>query len=238
MILYDKVGKPHKFNIFEEDFFDYGTQAKIYRINYNDCLKVIYKYSSSSFNEEMFDILQSLSLSSLVKLGTPFYRNGKIKAYTMEYLERSIKSILDMPTQYLLENLHNLYKDILILAKNSIITNDLYYRNLIVGDSKITLIDLDGYIKMPFNDDILKQNIDCLLYTFKRLFQEELILKGFELNKGSFSGMSINKYLDYLFGYNNYKEEPAMVLERKIIGTRTPLIIGTRTPLELFNRKW
>lgn len=230
MILYDKESKPYVFNIFEEDYFDYGSQAKMYRISHGECLKVIDKYSNGCFNEVMFNDLKSLALDSLVKLGTPFYKNGKIKAYTMEYLEKSIISILDMPTEYLLDNLHDLYKDLFVLAKNLIVANDLYYRNIIVGPSKIKLIDLDGYFKKSFDGGISRQNIAYLLYAFKRLFQEELIAKGYELNNVFWNNMTRNDYLSYLFDYKEDKEEPAKVLERKMI--------GTRTPMELFDRKW
>ncbi len=235
MIFYDKEGKPYSFNISKDDYFDYGSTSKVYRINSDECLKVMDKDSVMYFKEELYDEIKSLSLDSLVKLSIPFYQDGKIKAYTMEYLEKSKKSILDMHTEYLLDNLHSLYKDILVLAKHLIVTSDLYHRNIVIGDSGIKLIDFDGYLKMSFDGDILKQNIlkqniAYLLYAFKRLFQEELIAKGFELNDVFWNNMTRNKYLNYLFDCNGYKEEPAKVLERKMI--------GTKTPMELFDRKW
>lgn len=230
MILYDKERKPHIFNIFEEDYFDYGSQAKVYRISKDECLKVLNKDPKNYFKEEVYDEIKSLSLDSLVKLGIPFYQNGRIKAYTMEYLEKSIKSILDMSTEYLLDNIHSLYKDILVLAKHLIVTSDLYHRNIVVGISQIKLIDLDGYLKMSFDGGILRQNIAYLLYAFKRLFQEELIAKGYELNNVFWNNMTRNDYLSYLFDYKEDKEEPAKVLEKEFK--------GTKTPMELFDRKW
>ena len=135
-----------------------------------------------------------------------------------------------MSTEYLLDNLHSLYKDILILANHFIVTSDLYHRNVVVGTSRIKLIDFDGYLKMSFNSGILRQNIAYLLYAFKRLFQEELIAKGYELNNVFWNNMTRNDYLSYLFDYKEDKEEPAKVLEKEFK--------GTKTPMELFDRKW
>ena len=230
MDFYDKDGKTYTFNITEDDYFDQGTQAKIYKINDKECLKVMNSYHSNYFNEELFNELKSLSLKGLVKLGVPFYIDGKIKAYTMDYLEKSTKSILDMPTEYTLDNLNSLYKDILILAKNLIMAIDLYHRNIIIGDSKMTIIDFDVYKKLSFDNNILWHNTNNLLYAFKRHYAASLKSSGIDFNTKKIGNMTVDDYLGYLFDYTGYKEEPSLVLERKLI--------GTRTPRELFDRKW
>lgn len=230
MVFYDKEGNKHTYNIEGKQPFDKGTQAKIYRISNTECLKVLNKDPQNYFNEDTYNTIRSLSLNGLVQLGIPFYLDGKIKAYTMEYLERSEVSILDMPTEYTLDNLNSLYKDMLVLTKNLILVEDLIHRNLIVGPSSVKIIDLDRYLKLSFDNDIQYANTWYLLYAFRRLFQEELISKNYHLNNNKVGDKTFNEYILYLFEYNGYKKEPAMVLERKMI--------GTRTPMELFNRKW
>ena len=230
MVFYDKDGNKHTYNIEGKQPFDKGTQAKIYRISNTECLKVLNKDPQNYFNEDTYNTIRSLSLNGLVQLGIPFYLDGKIKAYTMEYLERSEVSILDMPTEYTLDNLNSLYKDMLVLTKNLILATDLYYRNIIIGDKKMSIIDFDGYKKLTFNNDILWHNINNLLYAFRGCYKKALENIGIDTSTKMIGNMTVEDYLCYLFGYNGYKEEPAKVLERKMI--------GTRTPMELFNRKW
>lgn len=230
MVFYDKEGKQYNYDILKENYFDRGSKSKVYKINDRECLKVLNKDPMNFFNEEVYNIIQRLSLEDLVKLGIPFYIDDKIKAYTMEYFEKSSKSILDMPTEYTLDNLNSLYKAILILAKNNIETFDLYYRNVIVGDSQIKLIDFDSFI---LNRDIasaLYHNTGSLLYTFGGLYKDALLKKGIDLETKMIGDISAKKYLSYLFSYTGYKEEPVKVLQRKLV--------GTKTPMELFDRKW
>ena len=71
------------------------------------------------------------------------------------------------------------------------------------------------------------------MYTFRRLYEIELEKKGIDINNVMIGNMSISKYLSkYLFNYgsNNHMEEPAKVLERRLV--------GIKTPMELFRRKW
>ena len=230
MTFYDKEGKQYTFNISKYDYFDRGTQAKIYRINDKECLKVMNRDPDNYFDEDLYYEINSLFLEGLVKLGIPFYTDGKIKAYTMEYLEKSNTSILDMPTEYTLDNMNRLYKAMLILTKNLILAKDLYHRNIIVGSSKMTIIDFDGYKKLTFDNDILWHNINNLLYAFKGCYKEALKSAGIDIETMKIGNMTLEDYLGYLFDYDGYKENPAIVLERKMI--------GTKTPRELFDRKW
>lgn len=233
MVFYDKDGNIHTYNMNADNCFDKGLKAKVYRISDTECLKVLNCDPINYFDEEVYNEIKSLSLNGLVKLGIPFYTDGMLKDYTMEYLEKSKRSILDMSTEYTLDNINSLYKTLNVLADNSILVQDLIERNLIVGDSKITLIDLDNYKKTNFSkSDILYKNTWYLLFAFKKLYQAELIAKGYDLDDlDTFlnGDMTLNENLTYLFDYNGNKEEPSIVLKRKLV--------GTRTPMELFAKK-
>lgn len=229
MTFYDKDGKPYNFNISKDDYFDRGTQAKIYKISDTECLKVMNRDPDNYFKEDLFNEIKSLSLKGLVKLGMPFYVDGKIKQYIMEYLVKNKKSILDMPTEYTTYIFNSLYKDILVLTKNLILAKDLYYRNLILGESKATIIDFDGYKKLTFDDDLLCQNTFYLLYAFKGHYKEAFIRKGIDIYTKKISNVIIEDYLSYLFDYTAYDVDPPLLLEKKLK--------GVRTPMELFNIK-
>ncbi len=227
MVFYDKEGNKYSYNISKDSYFDRGRNAKVYKICDDECLKVLNRDPSNYFNEKVYDIIKYLSLDGLVKLGIPFYIDGKIKAYTMEYLEKTKISILDMPTEYTLDNLARLHKEMVILANNNIETFDLYYRNAIVGDSNIKLIDFDSFIINRDKDSALYHNIGSLLYVFQGLYKDALKNIGMDIENEMINNMTVKNYLSYLFGYTGYKEDPAKVLERKLV--------KTKTPRELFN---
>ena len=81
-----------------------------------------------------------------------------------------------------------------------------------------------------FDNNILWHNTNNLLYAFKRHYAASLKSSGIDFNTKKIGNMTVDDYLGYLFDYTGYKEEPSLVLERKLI--------GTRTPRELFDRKW
>ena len=128
MIFYDKNGKEYNFDISKENQIGHGRNAKIYKVSDTECIKVMNKDPDNFFREDIYEIFKTLSLPTFVKIGTPFYINGKIKAYTMEYLKRTDKSILDMPTEYTLDNLDKIYKDLVILSKYLVNAFDLYHK--------------------------------------------------------------------------------------------------------------
>lgn len=233
MIFYDKNGNIHNFDLNSDNKIGAGRNAKVYRISNDKCLKVMNKDPNNFFSEDIFEIFKTLSLPSFVKIDTPFYVDGKIKAYTMEYLEQTDKSILDMPIEYTLDNVNNIYLDLLKLSKYLINAFDLYHKNVILDDDKITVIDYDAYYKSKTEYEALSASIWNLMYTFRRLYETELEKRGIDINNVMIGNMSISKYLSrYLFNYGdaNHMEEPAKVLERRLV--------GIKTPMELFRRKW
>lgn len=233
MVFFDKDGNIHKIDLTNDNKIGAGRNAKVYRISDKECIKVMNKDPDNYFRQDIFDIFKSLSLPSFVKIDTPFYVDGKIKAYTMDYLESTDKSILDMPTEYTLDNLNRIYKDLLILSKYLITAFDLYHKNVILGDDKMTVIDYDSYYKGDTQEEALFASIWNLMYTFRRLYETALEKKGIAVDSMMIGNITISQYLaKYLFNYDyhNHREEPAKVLERKLV--------GTKTPMELFNRKW
>lgn len=233
MVFYDKDSNKYTYSIEDKKPVGEGMKAKIYKISSSECLKVLHCDPNCYFDEDTFSEIKSLSLKGLVRLGTPFYSGGKLKDYIMEYIEKSKVSILDMPIDYTIDNINALYNDLSILADNSIEVHDLFEGNLIVGSSKVTLIDLDDYVKRPSADKkmTLYSNTWFLLYAFKRLYQAELMRKGYDLCTTSKDNITINHCLSDMFDYNideiEYKTNPAVKTKRKLQGVKTPIELFT-----------
>lgn len=231
MVFFDKNGNKFNFNLSESNKIGIGTNATVYKISENECLKVVNEKSHNYLKEDILNLFKQLSLPSYVKINTPFYLNGNINAYTMEYLNKLAKCILDMPTEYLLENIDRIYKDLLVLTKHLVVACDFYHENLVLGEDKITIIDYDSYEKRDDVDEVLYINISSLIYAFIKLFENALKMKGIDIDNTIIHNMTIKDYLSkYLFSYSNYSESPAKMLERKLI--------GTFTPMDLFRSKW
>lgn len=226
MVFYDKNGNTYDFNISKDDYFDRGRNAKIYRISDNECLKVMNRDPDNYLREDIYDVINSLFLPTFVRINTPFYVNEKIKAYTMEYLKKSNISILDMPIEYTLDNLNNMYKDLSVLAKYWIDAFDLCRSNVIIGDNGMTIIDYDAYKRCESESEALFYSVWNLMYTFRKIFERALEEKGINIDKAMIDGVNIAKYLSsYLFkySYDNYMEEPSKVLKRKLVDVKTPM---------------
>lgn len=228
MELYDKEDKKYTFNL--NNLLGEGKTGYVYKISDSECLKISKGYQDYLFDSRVFDILKESYLSSVVKLGVPFYLLNEIAAYTMEYCEASKESILDMPFEYTLDNLDSLYRDIQILTKYNIITNDLYADNVVIGDNQIKIVDCDNYEFNRNNLYLLAKNVDNLLYTFYGIYKKALIKKGIDLEENMIGNMTVDNYLyEYLFYNHDENISPAFILKRKIG--------NIKRPIELFQKK-
>ena len=223
MLLY-KDGRPFTLNPDNINETFYGTKGIVYRINKDECLKVMNrKIPNNFFSEEIFNVFTSLDLTNFAHISVPFYDNSIIIAYIMEYLEQSVENILDMPIEYTLDNIAGIYSDLLKLAKHLITAFDLYHKNVILCSSKIVVIDFDSYVKLTSFEEALLNSLNNLMYTFRKLYEEALIKKNINFDEKTISGIPIKSYLDYLFNTRCFPNEPALVLKRKFVGAKTPM---------------
>lgn len=229
MELYDREGNKYTYDLNSP--IGEGTNASIFKIDDRRCLKVSKGFLDKRtfccydyFDQDMYSLLKSLSLPGLVKLGIPFYYNNEIVAYIMEYYKRSKASILDMPIDYTLDSINELYKDILILSKNNISMTDLYYKNVIVGDDRIKIIDFDSYEINKVFSHTLYFNTWGLYYSFMGLYKDALINRGYKLDTDMIDNMTIEDYLsDYLFPFEDERVNPSLVLEPKLKKVKRPI---------------
>lgn len=217
MILYDKDGKECNYELGHENFINSGTTARVYRINDSECLKIIdYGY----FPREIFDLLSNISLDSFVKLGIPFFKKFCICAYTMEYFNESSESILEKPTEYTLDNFEKIYNDVVKLSSYGFKLYDLCWKNMIVGDSQMKVIDFDFYDK-PSDEEVNFFNIDNLRVAFKYLYLEAIKLNT-RINVPNVH--KLWEFIDYLFDINDADyDNPPLTLKRKMSTVKKPI---------------
>lgn len=196
-----------------------GTQGTVYKQGNNQCIK-IYNGERTTFDPEIFELFQALVLPNYGKLYDLLYGDSglqEVAAYTMEYYQSSAENILHMPTEYTLENFNILFNSIKSLADNRVLAKDLIPVNAILGKDNITIIDFDSCVRAQLDSEaVLEVNINNLLYLFKRLYRQELM----KLGKDVDNNKVLSSYLNYLFSYSS---EPVKTLKRKLEYTKTPM---------------
>lgn len=215
MTFYDKDGKPYNYDIGPSSFIGEGTTGKVYKINDKECLKCIdYGY----FPKGLFQLLNNMDLNGFIKLGIPFYKNYCIIAYTMEYLKKSFQSILDKPTDYTIDNFEIIYNDVVKLSSCGIKLYDLCWKNMIVGEEIIKVIDFDYYDK-TLENDVYFFNVDNLVNAFKFLYLDA-VKNDSRINVSSM--LELIDFLDCLFDIDGYYDNPVSTLKKMLVGVKRP----------------
>ncbi len=214
MIFYTKNGK--KINIKELELLkdNRGTQGIVYKYGKDSCLKVYHESYFSKIEEGIFDIIKSLDLKNFYKLYDLLFdeQMEKILAYTMKYYESTNENILFLPVDYTMDNFNNIYKSISILAENRILVEDLFYKNVILGQNEITIIDIDSYRFEDRNSiELIKDiNSENIVYMMKTIYKEELYKLGINLRENQY----YQKKLDNLFSYSYLMDAPKVLAKR------------------------
>lgn len=218
MVYYTDNSEMVKIDLNEKDILGTGCQGAVYKHGDNQCIKFYFSEQPRGlgiYTKEMFDTFKKLDLENFCKLHDLIYRDPKktlIGAYTMDYYEKTDKSILDMPMEYIIHNFDILFKNAQILSKHKIVMHDLILKNIIVGDENITVIDFEAYYRRKFSctSNVLRQNTLILLKLMKSLYNHEL--KKYNLN---------NDYAQVLLeDLFSYSEEPVKTLKKKMGSTK------------------
>lgn len=181
MILYDEQGNKLEYNIKYNDNFDSGTTSKIYKINDSTCLKICPERWGLLINKDIIKTINNLDCDNMCKIDSILYNNYNeyhriIKGYIMKYYIDSVKNIYECNTEYIINNLNDLYNTITKISKCNINMVDMmYHRNAILSNDKIILIDFDNYKIIDANatyDEVKMQNIDRLKALFVSIFKE------------------------------------------------------------------
>jgi len=223
MICYKENGSEVEYILSKENMINNGTQGCIYRYNADKCIKIYndnaMKYDNR-FNPEIFNIFRNLSLPGIYKLYELLYSDPSLNnviGYMMKYYEKSSENILYMPINYTVNNLNMLIKSIEILTNEGLLLKDLYYSNVVVGESRIILIDRDTSIKSNMDrDELLELNIHNLLYAFKGLWIDGFRKIGIDVS----DNILLNDKIDSLF---NYSKNPVKKLSLMTVGAQRPI---------------
>lgn len=171
----------------EENLIGKGTNGKVYLIENNKCLKVYNEGIASKLDKDIFMLLKAYKLDNYYDLYNLIYDENKNNVgYISKYYKTSENNLLLMPIEYIIENYAKMYNSSMILANNKVITKDLYYGNIIIGDNQMTIIDADSYIFDNCDYARLRsRNLSYLAYVFVGLFQDNSSKLGIELVKNT-----------------------------------------------------
>lgn len=128
----------------------YSRIGNVYIFDNEHVIK-LYHYINSSYNDyrkNRLDILHQQKVKKFIMpLDIAYDMEGNIIGYTMKYVKgKEGKSILNLSSKFLIEELEKIYDEVSILSQNNIVIDDLAACNLIVNKSGIYFIDTDDYI--------------------------------------------------------------------------------------------
>ena len=164
--------------------FDEGSCAILYR--YNNILMKSYKLEckpANYFSKKTFDRLKQLNLDSIVKLYNYYYNDIELllkfilppSVYTMKYIYNPKIILLNQTSDYLLDIVSKLEKDVNILSNNKILMFDAHYSNIIFQENKAKIIDIDLYRNAKFTSYktiLIHNKIQLLNYIVSTLRHE------------------------------------------------------------------
>lgn len=196
-------------------FNNNGSHAKIYRLGDDACLKK-FRYAWDVYDLKMFKEYMKMELNNYYKIYDLLYNKyGRLSGYTMKHYDNKIDNVIDMPSEYITDNFNNISKDISTLSNNGIIVKDLIPSNLIYGDNKITVIDIDQYkLDKDMDKDTLNRvneiNLCVCLY---RLLKSNLL--------NGYVDDNLAKYLNNLDSL--FDEKKINVMTKKLSKYKYPI---------------
>ena len=216
MQLYDRYYNKYDFDFDFSKYIGHGKNGDVYKLSSYKCIKVYQEYYdlkrvNGRITKEVFYFFREVSLDNFVSLCNDYYdddNEDSIRAFTMKYYPSSKTNILEMPTEYVIDNFKKLLKSIEKISENNILIKDLMACNVIIGDDNMTVIDVDDY-QYVFDDNRLYYiNVKALFDLFISVYRTSLMKLGlWDLNTGI--------YLDELFKYD---KEPVKALTKRFSG--------------------
>ena len=232
MIYYTKDNKEI---IIPNDIFNkednHGKCGTIYKYSDDLCIKRydrgIY-FDHCLLNTSIYDNLKTIKSDNLVDIKMPLYKekNNKniIDAYLLAYYKEQYDDFLEIPIEYLLYNLEEIFKLIKEISEYRIRLDDLKRENIILTKKNIVLIDPDRWyyeFMTKDNDKIESLNINNIMAMFSEITKESL--------KNNYLDFLIeNNLYDYvisnkLFPLTSNKDRAMKVLSKRLNGYKRPI---------------
>ena len=232
MIYYTKDNKEI---IISDDIFNkednHGKCGTIYKYSDDLCIKRydrgIY-FDHCLLNTSIYDDLKTIKSDNLVDIKMSLYKDKNNKnitdAYLLTYYEEKYEDFLEIPTEYLLYNLEEIFKLIKEISTFKIRLRDLKRENIILTKDNIVLIDPDRWHYEYLTKDkseIEKLNINNIMSMFNEITEESL-------QDNHFDFLIENNLYYYvisskLFPLTCSKDRAMKVLTKRLNGYKRPI---------------
>ena len=179
----------------------HGKCGTVYHYKEGKCLKIYNREVTNKFywlHPKILKRLQNTGSKNLVEIDELFFKDKKdipftADAYTMTFYKEYYNDFMDLPTDYLIENIESILKFGKDCAENHIRLHDLKRDNSIFTKERIILCDPDHHqdISFPGESELAKVNYSCISAYFANLTEEALKNK---------------KYHDFLLENNLYRD--------------------------------
>ena len=208
---------------------DHGACATVYRYTEDLCFK---RYDRGMNNIEYFldtttyEALRNISNPHLVNIKKLLYKDKiskyKVDAYLLSYYKEIYKDFLEVPTEYLLYNIEEIFKLLNKISEYKLRIHDLKRENILLTDTNIVLTDPDRwYFDILSKEEIEKLNVNNITGLFGEMVKESL--------KNNYLDFLIeNNLYDYvisnkLFPLTSNKDRAMKVLSKRLNGYKRPI---------------
>lgn len=208
----------------------HGYCATIYRYSDDLCFKRYDRGITLDYNflkTAIYKDLTNIDHINLVDIKKILYKDKKYKytadAYLVSYYNEIYKDFLEVPTEYLLYNIEEIFKLMKKLSEYKIRIDDFKRENIILTENNIVLIDPDcWYYKFKDSDkEIEKDNINNTMAMFNQITENSL--------KNDYLDFLIENNLYYyvisskLFPLTGSKDRAMKVLTKRLNGYKRPI---------------
>lgn len=238
MNYYTTSGKIVTYNKDYSKYVSNGLQGEVYYFDKNKCIKLYNDCCDVKISTETFELFKYLNLDNYYKIyDLLFDEQNNVMGYIMKCYQYSEENILLMSTEYTLKNVFNIYNSLEILAKNRVLARDLCSNNVIVGDSEITIIDIDYCKKnlMMQYEKVFKKNISNLISLMISLYRDSFRkIGGNILSTDVLEEILYSNVIEELFECDNEFDFPN-VMSQKLSNYKRPIDYFVKKKLLLQN---
>lgn len=231
MKYYDENGKEV---IIPDDVLNnevgHGVCATVYRYSEDLCFKRYDRGITLKINfldTTVYEDLKNIINPNLVDIKELLYEDRNYKytadAYLLSYYDEIYKNFLEVPTEYFLYNIEEIFKLLEEMSKYKIRLDDSKRKNIILTENNIILIDPDRwYYEFKYSEkEIERLNINNIMAMFSEVTRESL-------KDNHLDFLIENNLYDYvisskLFPLTGSKDRAMKVLSKRLNGYKRPI---------------
>lgn len=216
-------------HILDEEI-NHGECATIYRYNEKLCFKYYDRgktFPRTTLNAYIYEDLKKFKHSNLVNIKKLLYKEKNYKyivnAYLLSYYREKYEDFLEVPTEYLLYNIEEIFKLLKKISEFNIRVHDLKRENIILADKNIVLIDPDmwDYDYSNYKKEIEKLNINNIIAMFNDITEESL--KKYHLDFLIKNDLYYYIISNKLFPLKNNPNKAVKVLSKRLNDYKRPI---------------